>query len=239
MVALIDAFVNENGKDTKAHSSNNSTRAQGSNPLPMQPSTLVKASSPVHKVPREEEVCKLEGSRWYIRKLKNGSSPVIVTPEAINQALAVEDSTKIAIKVDGKINAVLAGTSCPSLLRTHVSFVDKCSQMDLEVADVVSSIEYVGCNRVRLFLNGKVQLVVLDGCESVQVYLSASSRSVKIVTSKCIEVNVVAPAALLDPRLEGQEEGEEYVELAIPAQFFSHINEQGKLITLAHEHVGA
>lgn len=53
----------------------------------------------------------LEGNRWYIRKAINSPEPVIIKPEAINQALAIEDSKKVAIKVEGKINAVLGGTN--------------------------------------------------------------------------------------------------------------------------------
>lgn len=164
----------------------------------------------------------LEGNRWYIRKGINPPEPIIVTPEALNQALAIEDSKKIAIKVDGKINAVL---------------VDKCTQLDLEVGDVVSSVELLGCSRVRLFLNGETHVVVLDGCEAVQIYLSATSRDAKILTSKCAEINVLAPAGLLDASLRG-DEAEDYIEMAIPVQFASQIDAQGKLITEAHEHVG-
>lgn len=169
-----------------------------------------------------KEVLTLEGNRWYVRKGKDLPEPVIVTPEALNQALAIEDSKKIAVKVDGKINAVL---------------VDKCTKLDLEVGDVVSSVEFLGCTKIRLFLFGEVHVIVLDGCEAVQVYLSAKSRNAKIITSKCVEVNILAPAGLLNPSLNG-DEAEDYVEMALPVQFATRLNEHGKLVTEAHEHVG-
>lgn len=59
----------------------------------------------------------LEGNRWYVRKVINSPEPVIIKPEAINQALAIEDSKKVAIKVEGKINAVLGGTT---ILDSHL-----------------------------------------------------------------------------------------------------------------------
>ena len=57
-----------------------------------------------------DQTAQLEGNRrWYIRKAINLSVPVIITPESFNQALAIEDSNKLAVKVDGKISAILAG----------------------------------------------------------------------------------------------------------------------------------
>jgi hypothetical protein len=196
---------------------------------------------PICKTPQTmtdgDQIAQLEGNRrWYIRKAVSLSEPVIITPESLNQALAIEDSTKLAVKVDGKISAILAGER--SLFIPMSSYcVDKCKQLDLEVGDVVSSIELLGCTKVRLFLTGEAHIVVLDGCEAVQIYLSAASQNVKIVTSKCTEINIVIPANLIDPSLNG-DEAEESVELPVPVQFFSHLQD-GKLITSPHEHVGA
>lgn len=117
-------------------------------------------------------------------------------------------------------------------------YSDSCSGLDVEVGDVVASVDFVGCNKLRLFLFGEAHVVVLDGCESVQIYLAARSRNVKIISSKCMEVNVIAPAGLLDATLSG-EAAEEYTEMPLPAQFVSQINENGRLVTAAHEHVGA
>jgi adenylyl cyclase-associated protein len=168
-----------------------------------------------------QETVQLDGNRWYVRKASNLTEPVVITPEALNQAVAIEDSKKIAIKVNGKINAVLA---------------DKCQQLDLEVGDVVSSIELLGCAKVRLFLTGEVHVVVLDGCEAVQVFISAPSLAVKVVTSKCSEINILTPANLLNPSLTG-DEANDYTEMAVPEQFFTTITD-GKLVTAPHEHVG-
>lgn len=107
----------------------------------------------------------------------------------------------------------------------------------MEVGDVVSSIDFVSCNKLRLFLFGEAHVVVLDGCESVQIYLAARSRDVKIISSKCMEVNVIAPAGLLNTQLSG-EAAEEYTEMPLPVQFVSQIDENGRLVTVAHEHVG-
>lgn len=163
----------------------------------------------------------LEGNRWYVRKVRNAAEPILVTPEGISQALAIEDSQTLAVKVEGKMNAVLA---------------DACTRLDLEVGDIVSAVELVACSRVRLFLQGQVRVVVLDGCEGVQIYLSEASRAVQIVTSKCMEINIVALGSLLN--LAG-EAAEEYHELPIPVQFYTHLDPNGKLITAAHEHIGA
>lgn len=170
------------------------------------------------------QVAELEGNRWYIRKAVNLTEPVTITPEAINQALAIEDSKKIVVKIDGKINAIIA---------------DKCNGLDMEVADVVANVELLGCNKVRLFLNGHVPTLVLDECETVQIYISASSKDIKILTSKCAEINVQIRADLFNGVLKG-EEAEEYNEIPIPVQFVSYLDQStGKLVTEAASHIGA
>lgn len=229
MNALIAAFSQEMGGNAAAGSplaSLNSVAKPAAAPRP-EPSPT--SSSPL------DQGATLEGSRWHLRKAVRRAEPMVVRPESINQALSMEDCEEIAVKVEGKINAVLASIVSPLVFVNHRG-LDENTRVDLEVSDVVTSVELVRCRRIRLFLNGHVPLVVLDGCEAVQIYLSAPSRHVKIVTAQCAEINVLAPASLLNPTLEGREEGEEHVELAIPAQFFSHVDEHGKLITVSHEH---
>jgi hypothetical protein len=75
---------------------------------------VVKAEDEAVVIDQEpSDILVLEGNRWYIRKAKDLSEPLVVKPEAINQAVAIEDSKNIAIKVDGKINALLAGKVAP------------------------------------------------------------------------------------------------------------------------------
>lgn len=168
----------------------------------------------------------LEGNRWYIRKAINrADQPIVITPEAINQALAIEDSQKIAVRVEGKINAIIA---------------DKCRFLDMEIGDVVSNVELLACSRARLFLNGHVPTLVLDECEAVQVYISSSSsKDIKILTSKCAEINILVQASVLDDSLQG-DEALEYKEMALPVQFVTSLDPKtGKLITEAASHIGA
>lgn len=168
----------------------------------------------------------LEGNRWYIRKAINKTDqPIVITPDAINQALAIEDSQRIAVRVEGKINAIIA---------------DKCRLLDMEIGDVVSNVELLACSRTRLFLNGHVPTLVLDECEAVQVYISSpTNKDVKILTSKCAEINILVQAGIFDDSLQG-DEALEYKEMALPVQFVTSLDPKtGKLVTDTASHIGA
>ena len=107
----------------------------------------------------------------------------------------------------------------------------------MEVGDVVSNVELLNCTGSKLYLTGSVPLVVLDGCEAIQIFLSPASRNVKILSSKCSEINVCIRRSHLGNAV-GEDEDEQ-VEMAIPAQFTSSIDANGKLCTTSVDHVGA
>ena len=165
----------------------------------------------------------LEGNRWYIRKAANLPTPVIIRPEAINQALAIEDSTKLAVKIDGKINAIIA---------------DKCARLDIEVVDVIANVELLNCNDCRVFLTGHVPTMVLDGCDCVQIFVSVASKDIKIYHSKSCDIITNWPAGILDPKLSG-EASEYQVEIPIPSQLLTCLGNNGKVVTEPASHIGA
>jgi len=169
------------------------------------------------------DVAVLEGNRWYIRKAANPPKPVIIRPEAINQALAIEDSTKLTVKVDGKINAIIA---------------DKCARLDIEVGDVIANVELLNCSNCRVFLTGHVPTMVLDGCDSVQMFLSAASKDIKFYHSKSCDIITNWPAGVLDPQRSG-EDANDQVEVPIPSQLLTCLGNDGKVITEPASHIGA
>ncbi len=192
---------------------------------------------------------RLEGSRWYVRRAAPSAAgtPVIaVVPEAISQALAVEDSQGVAIRVAGKMTAITMGRRARAMhpARTHAltPLLDNCKRVSLEVDSVVSSVELVNCTGCRLVLNGALPMVVLDGCEAIQVCLvGAESRATTVLSSKCAEINVQASRSLLYGKgaKEEEEEEEEVIELALPVQFKTTIDAAGRLSTEPVSHVGA
>lgn len=168
----------------------------------------------------------LEGDRWYLRRCNNLSDPVIITPEGHHQAVVLEDCKGIATRVVGKVKGVT---------------IDHGKSVDAELTgDVISNVEVLASSKVRLFLvGGRVPTVVLDECEDVQIYVGEASKEIKIITSKCCQVNVLMPAGVIKPELEGEEEADEWIEMALPAQFISHLGSNGKMITEPASHIGA
>lgn len=71
-------------------------------------------------------------------------------------------------------------------------------------------------------------MVLIDGTDGGQIYLSKSSLDVEIVTAKSSSINVSLPI--------GDEEGD-FVEKAIPEQLKTVVKD-GKLVTSIVEHSG-
>lgn len=69
-------------------------------------------------------------------------------------------------------------------------------------------------------VTGSVPTVLVDSCDSGQIYLSAQSLNAEIVTAKCSAINVSVPTA------DGAEG--EFVEIALPEQLRHQIQGPGK-----------
>jgi len=172
---------------------------------------------------KEVEGPKLQGNRWYLQKA-TGPATYAVTPDSIGQALSIEDCNNVSIKLEGKLTTVVT---------------DQCKQLDLEVADVVSNVELLRCVKVRLFLRGHVPTVVLDECEEIQIMLNEASKDVRVLTSKCAEINFCIAKKLLNPESANSEEAEDLVEFPVPMQFISTMDLANKQVpTVPVQHVG-
>jgi Adenylate cyclase associated (CAP) C terminal len=137
----------------------------------------------------------------------------------------VQDCVRATVRTTAKIAAVV---------------MDNCERVVLEVgAGVLSNVEMVRCRGCRLVLRAAAPTVVLDGCEGVSVEVACEeARGVTVLTTKCMEVNVVGTRAVLMPNGSGAD-AEEVLELPVPVQFRTTIDAAtGALVTLPVDHIG-
>lgn len=102
-----------------------------------------------------------------------------------------------------------------------------CSKTSILLDSTVSSLSISNCPSFTAQILGKVPTILIDGTDGGQVYLSAASLEVEIVTSKSSSINISLPVG-------GEEEGV-FEEKAVPEQMKT-IVQNGKLVTTIVEH---
>lgn len=161
----------------------------------------------------------LEGNRYYLRKEEatKSKSTHSLKPENIGQALSVEDCKGSTISIEGKLTSVVMDNSCRTTL--------------LLMEPLVSGLELLGCRNCTLRLMNTIPTIVLDDCEAIQIYLAVQdSRSVRILSTKCTEINVLVPG-------DEQMGEDEWIEMSIPTQFSTSL-QGSSLKTEPVKHVG-
>ncbi|XP_014214572.1 histone acetyltransferase KAT6B [Copidosoma floridanum] len=168
--------------------------------------TSLPANAPIDKPP----VFTRDGKKWIVENHKGNQNLVIDNTE-MNNVVYIFRCQDSAITVKGKINSVV---------------MDSCRKSAIVVDSVVASIEFVNCQSVQMQVFGKIPTISIDKTDGCQMYLNKESLDVELITSKSSEMNVLLP----------DKTGEDYVELPVPEQFKTRINEKGlKLSTTAVE----
>ena len=80
----------------------------------------------------------------------------------------------------GKVNSIL---------------VDSCKKTSIVFESVVSAVEFVNCQSVKMQVMNKVPTVSMDKTDGCQIYLSSASLDVSILSAKSSEMNVLIPKA--------------------------------------------
>lgn len=176
--------------------------------------------SSIEKISKEPSTkITLEGNRYYLRKEETSSKEIhSLKAESIGQALSIEDCKGSSVSIDSKLTSVVMDHSIRSTLYIK--------------APLVSGLELLGCRNCTLHLYDVVPTIVLDDCEAIQIFLYGEDCfSVRILSSKCTEINV------LIPNESASDDGDDWKEMSIPTQFTTALN--GKiLITEPVKHVG-
>ncbi|XP_024875152.1 uncharacterized protein LOC112456686 isoform X1 [Temnothorax curvispinosus] len=167
--------------------------------------TVLPANVPIDKPP----VFTRDGKKWLVEYHK-GENLVIDDVEMNNvvYVFRCQDST---LTIKGKINSIV---------------MDSCRKSSVVFDSLVSSIEFVNCQSVQMQVLGKVPTISIDKTDGCQMYLSAESLAVELITSKSSEMNVMVPKANGD-----------YSEYPVPEQFKTTISKNG-LSTMAVDSLG-
>ncbi|XP_071564352.1 adenylyl cyclase-associated protein 1 isoform X2 [Temnothorax nylanderi] len=167
--------------------------------------TVLPANAPIDKPP----VFTRDGKKWLMEYHK-GENLVIDDVEMNNvvYVFRCQDST---LTIKGKINSIV---------------MDSCRKSSVVFDSLVSSIEFVNCQSVQMQVLGKVPTISIDKTDGCQMYLSAESLAVELITSKSSEMNVMVPKANGD-----------YSEYPVPEQFKTTISKNG-LSTMAVDSLG-
>lgn len=95
---------------------------------------------------------------------------------------------------------------------------------------MVSTIDLVNCRSFGLQIFHVTPTVVVDKCDSGQVYLSKDCLGVEILSAKSTAINILVPE-------EVEENVTDYKEMPVPEQLKTTIV-NGKLQTVSVEHAG-
>ncbi|CAO1613795.1 unnamed protein product [Parajaminaea phylloscopi] len=184
---------------------------ESARPAPPRP-----GSKPAAMRPKKPAKTALEGNKWVIEHHENNSS-IVVEETELSQTVNVFGCKNSVIQVKGKLNAI-AMVSCQ---KTSIVF-----------DSLVSSLEITSSPSFAVQVNGRVPTIVLDSCDSGQIYLTTreAATETEIVASKCSALNVSIPK-------QGGEEGE-YVELALPEQLRFGVTSEGGLKSEVVAHSG-
>ncbi|XP_060536871.1 adenylyl cyclase-associated protein 1-like [Cylas formicarius] len=152
-----------------------------------------------------------DGKKWVIEYQKGNHNLAVENAEMNNVVYLFKcfDST---VTIRGKINSVV---------------IDSCRKTAVVIDSIVAAVEFINCQSVQMQMFGKVPTISIDKTDGCQVYLSAESLDVEIVSSKSSEMNVLVPKGNGD-----------YVELPVPEQFKTTILPNKTLQTVVVENKG-
>eukprot|EP01068_Selenidium_serpulae_P007383 Selendium_serpulae@DN4693_c0_g1_i1.p1 len=143
---------------------------------------------------------------WSLENYRDHKEVITIADTNMKQNVVLRDCVGVTATVPEKINK-----AC----------IDRCKTTNLIVKDVISSLELIHCERVKVQVTGKVQSVAIDNCNGVTIYLNKESVDAKISSSRSGEMNVCFP----NPK-----DPEDIIEKPIPEQFVSHIKD-GNIVT--------
>lgn len=111
----------------------------------------------------------------------------------------------------------------PEGIKVKSICMDGCKRVQVQTADVVSTVEMVNCQNCTLWLNGIVPSVAVDKCDSPRVILMApcwnQEKPVDILTSNVTAGNVEVP---------GADENSDNVAIPIPEQYYLRIDKESR-----------
>lgn len=163
------------------------------------PSTLQKTTAVATKDSKFNGTPRFElekgvGEKWCVEYQKDNNN-LQITETNLKQNVYVYRCLNSVINISGKVKNVA---------------IDGCKKCAIIVDKVVSSIEFVNCESVKLQVSGSCPIVSVDKVDGFQLFLSKESLDTKLVTSKSSEMNINVPS---------NEDESDFKEHPVPEQF--------------------
>mmetsp|Transcript_17957 Transcript_17957/g.25048 ORF Transcript_17957/g.25048 Transcript_17957/m.25048 type:complete len:166 (+) Transcript_17957:68-565(+) len=159
-------------------------------------------------------VVELKGSKWQVGHQK-GNSGIQIQITDNKQSVLIFKSENSVVNISGKVNSIT---------------IESCKNVGVIFDAVIATVEVVNSQKTQIQANGAVPSIQLDKSQGATIFLqSAEGKNVELITSSSTEVNVVTP---------GKTPNDDPIEQAIPHQFVTKFNANGKLETKPVEHVG-
>lgn len=162
------------------------------------------AAKPAQLKAKKPPKTQLDGNKWAVEYHEDNRSIVIDQTE-LNQTVNIFNCKNSIIQIKGKINAVQ---------------MTNCTKTSILVDTLVSSLEVTGSPSFAVQITGRAPTILLDSCDSGQIYLSDKSLDSEIIAAKCSAININLP-------VQGGEEGE-FEEYALPEQLKHTVDSLGQ-----------
>ncbi|CDW94625.1 hypothetical protein [Sporisorium scitamineum] len=173
-------------------------------PAPTKAAPPKPAVKPAQLKAKKPPKTQLDGNKWAVEYHEDNRSIVIDQTE-LNQTVNIFNCKNSIIQIKGKINAVQ---------------MTNCTKTSILVDTLVSSLEVTGSPSFAVQITGRAPTILLDSCDSGQIYLSDKSLDSEIIAAKCSAINVSLP-------VPGGEEGE-FEEYALPEQLKHTVDSLGQ-----------
>jgi adenylyl cyclase-associated protein len=178
------------------------------------PAAATATAGPKGKGPKGTPKLALEGSKWVVEfQVGRSEQPIEIQIDNMKQNVYLYGCVDTVVVVKGKCSMIT---------------IDACDKCGVVFDAIVSNVQIVNCNSLKLQAQGKVPSIVVDKTSGFMVYLSKESLDVELVTSKSSEMNVSIPVG---------EEGE-FEEVPVPEQYVSKVVGK-KLDTTPSQHTSA
>lgn len=183
---------------------NPNLRKTGPTPGPKPKIKSSAPSKPAETAPVKPPRIELENTKWFVENQVDNHSIVLDSVE-LNHSVQIFGCSNCTIIIKGKLNTVS---------------MSNCKRTSVVVDTLVAAFDIAKCSNFGCQVMNHVPMIVIDQCDGGSIYLSKSSLSSEVVTSKSTSLNINVP----------NEEGD-YAERAVPEQIKHKVNEKGELVS--------
>jgi len=132
----------------------------------------------------------------------------------MKQVVYIYKCTNSTLQIEGKVNSVI---------------LDNCKKFGVAISDVVSGVETINCQSVKVQAMGVCPTISIDKTDGCGVWLSNQCLDCQVVTAKSSEMNISIPKG---------DDGD-YVEFPVIEQFKTVWNAEKKaFVTEPAENMG-